>query len=150
MMSEINPLLIEARCLKCGKLLAKNGNHGSFEVKCNRCGTLNALLEKSSQQIIITDPDGIVLYTNDAFERITGYNISEVIGLKPSFWGGQMSPEFYANLWDTIKNKKESIRVTLRNKRKDGTMYDALLHISPILDSKKEVIFFVGVESQIN
>ncbi len=141
--------LIETRCIKCDKLLAKNGENGSFEVKCNRCGTLNTMLERASQQIIITDPEGIILYTNEALEKVTGYSAHEVIGFKPSVWGGQMSPEFYAHLWDTIKNKKQSITVVLHNKRKDGTLYDATLVISPILDPNKEILFFVGVENPI-
>lgn len=148
-MSQNNPTVIETRCVKCGKLLAKNGNGTSFEIKCNRCGTLNAVLERSSEQIIITDPEGTVLYTNEAFEVVTGYSIKEVIGAKPSLWGGNMSQEFYAHLWHTIKHEKQSIRVVVHNKRKDGTMYDAWLQISPILDSNREILFFVGIESPI-
>ena len=33
------------RCVKCSKLLAKNFTHGEFEIKCPRCGTLNAVLK---------------------------------------------------------------------------------------------------------
>ena len=61
-----------------------------------------------------------------------------------------MSPEFYKVLWHTIKVKKESCKVTVRNKRKDGTLYDALLQISPVLDTTGEIRFFVGVETVIN
>lgn len=140
----------DIRCTKCGKLLAKDQGHGAIEIKCTRCGSLNIMCEKMDEQVIVTNPEGVILYTNGAVQRTTGYSLSEVIGQKPSLWGGQMSPEFYKVLWHTIKVKKESCKVTVRNKRKDGTLYDALLQISPVLDTTGEIRFFVGVETVIN
>ena len=142
---------VEVRCMKCDKLLAKNDSLGRiFEVKCIRCGTLNSIFEKMNDQVVITDQQGIILYTNDAIESVTGYSQKEVIGKTPSLWGGQMPKLFYEKMWDTIKNKKESITVRLKNKRKDGTLYNAELRISPVFNAEGEPQFYIGIETVIN
>ena len=141
----------EIRCSKCNKLLAKNHQHVDiFEVKCSRCGTLNSIFENMQEQVIITDPEGVILYTNEVVEKMTGYSPKEIIGNKPSLWGKQMSKEFYKEMWDVIKNKKQSIKVSLKNKNKEGKIYNVQLRISPILDAEGEVVFYVGIERLIN
>ena len=136
----------QVRCVKCNKLLAKNSD-GHFEIKCERCGTLNKALELMIEQVVITDPEGKILFINKAFENITGFTLHESIGKKPSeLWGGHMPKEFYADLWDKMKNKKGSIKVKMTNQKKSGESYELELIVSPILDTKGDILFFVGIE----
>ena len=138
---------IEFCCLKCGKVLAKKSVVGHFEIKCHRCGTLNPLLHKIPQQIIITDPSGVVLHMNEAAERATGYSSTESIGKRISdLWGGQMPKAFYKKMWNTVRKKKEKYRVSLTNKKKNGEIYEVDLTIFPILDSTDNIIFYIGME----
>lgn len=141
---------IEHRCVKCHKLLA-NGDLNSprVEIKCSRCKHINFFFDKEPDQVIITDIDGVILYTNQSLTNLTGYTIEEMIGKRPSLWGNQMPKKFYKDLWHKIKVKKEIATVTVTNKKKDGELYDAILRISPILDEKGEPKFFVGVETKI-
>jgi PAS domain S-box-containing protein len=140
----------ELRCKKCDKLLAR-GNEGQdlIEIKCVRCGAFNALLEKMQEQVIITDPDGVILYANETVEKATGFSSHEIIGARPSLWGKQMSSVFYKELWNVIQKKKESLVTEVTNKHKDGTLYNAELSISPILDTNGNVRFYVGIEKTI-
>ena len=137
----------EFRCMKCGKMLAKD-NHGSgAEIKCLRCGTLNRIFEGMIEQVIITNPEGVILYINNAVETVTGYNSHEVIGRRPSeLWGGLMPREFYADMWKNMLGKKESVKLKMTNKKKSGELYDIELLVSPILDTEGKVMFFVGIE----
>jgi PAS domain S-box-containing protein len=109
-------------------------------------------VEGASDHIIITDPEGIILYANNGVEKITGFSSREVVGHKAGakdLWGGLMPLEFYKTLWETIKIKKEVFSQEISNKRKDGTHYIAQSTISPILDQNKKVLFFVGIERDI-
>jgi PAS domain S-box-containing protein len=99
------------------------------------------------EQVVITDPQGVILYVNKEVERVTGYSPSEVIGQKPSLWGGRMPPEFYKNMWSSIIEKKEGFLGRVTNRHKSGQLYDALLRISPVLDSLGEIKILVGFES---
>ncbi len=109
-------------------------------------------VDDASDHIVITDPDGICLYANRAVEKTTGFINDEVIGQKigtTQNWGGLMPPEFYAKLWHHIKEKKESFSGEIKNKRKNGEEYEARASIAPVLNKKREVVFFVGIERDI-
>lgn len=139
----------EFRCNSCKKLLAV-ADDVYYEVKCHRCGSLNYIFNQIEEQVVITDIEGKILFANELVEKITGYSMSEIIGKRPSLWGGQMPKEFYQHLWKTIKDEKKSISVVVNNKRKDGVMYKAELHISPIVDTSGQILFFVGIEKIVD
>ncbi|MBI2049059.1 MAG: PAS domain S-box protein [Parcubacteria group bacterium] len=106
-------------------------------------------VEGAAEHIIITDADGFILYANKAAETITGYSMKAMIGQRPSLWGGQMEKTFYEKMWKTIKIDKEVFHGEMHNKRKNGDLYTADLRISPILDNRGAVKFFVGIERDV-
>jgi len=109
-------------------------------------------VENASDHIVITDAEGVILYANNAVERITGFSNEEVIGKKAGnsiLWGGKMDIPFYKKLWKTIKKDKKVFTGEINNKRKNGEEYIALASISPVLDNNGEVVFFVGIERDV-
>ena len=107
-------------------------------------------VENTSEMVVITDPEGVVLYGNKAVEEITGYKPVEAIGKKSgTLWKTPMPAEYYQKMWDTIKIQKKSFVGEIQNKRKNGQIYTAVISISPILSEKGEVEFFVGIERDI-
>ncbi len=107
-------------------------------------------IENVSDHIVITDPDGKVLFANRALERITGFAREEVLGTKAGVkWGKLMEGDFYKKLWDTIKVRKEIYEGEFNNKRKNGEKYIAESKIAPILDDQGKVLFFVGIERDV-
>lgn len=106
-------------------------------------------VEHTSDHVVITDPKGIIIYANKAVERITGYENSEILNKTiGSLWGNQMGKEYYNELWHTIQNKKVFTGEII-NRRKNGEQYHAHVTISPVLDEKNKIIFFVGIERDI-
>lgn len=107
-------------------------------------------LNNISDHVVITDADGIVLYGNKMVETITGYELQDILGKKAgSLWSLPMPKEFYVNFWDTIKNRKEVFVGEVRNRRKDGRIYTAVVSVSPVLDESGTVCFFVGIERDV-
>ncbi len=106
-------------------------------------------VDNASDHIIITDPDAKIVYANRGAERITGYSVKEMIGKTPALWGKQMPKEFYERMWHTIKTEKESFVGKVKNRRKNGENYLSEFSISPILNDRGDIIFFVGVERDI-
>ncbi len=107
-------------------------------------------VDGSSDHIIITDPEGTILYANKGVQRITGYSPEEVIGTKAGhLWQYPMDKEFYQDFWETIKAKKLPFHGEMKNRRKNGEVYDALVTISPVLSNSNEILFFVGIERDI-
>ncbi|MEI7690808.1 MAG: ATP-binding protein [bacterium] len=109
-------------------------------------------VENASDHIIITNPDGIILYANKGVNKITGFDVAEVINKKAGtkeLWGGLMDQEFYQKLWQKIKIEKRPFEGEFKNKRKDGDEYEVAASITPILDEFDNVIFFVAIERDI-
>ncbi|HBT74979.1 TPA: hypothetical protein DEB29_03200 [Candidatus Wolfebacteria bacterium] len=135
--------------------MAKNleGSHMILEKKIQEVTEdlekFKLAVEGASDHIIITDKEGIILYANKAAEEITGYSIDEMKGNRPSLWGKQMPAEFYRRMWRTIKEDRQSFHGEVTNKRKNGQLYIAESHISPIFDEKQNLYGFVGVERDI-
>jgi PAS domain S-box-containing protein len=72
----------------------------------------------AADHIIMTDPDGVIIYANHAAEVTTGYSVDEMVGQTPSLWGRQMSREYYETLWGTIRDKKQHYYGEVQNKRR--------------------------------
>jgi PAS domain S-box-containing protein len=107
-------------------------------------------VDNAYDHIVITNPEGIILFANNSVERITGFKKEEIIGTKAGkLWGGLMDKEFYKKLWNTIKNEKKNFVGEIKNKRKNGKEYFAFTSISPVLDKNSNVVYFVGIERDI-
>ena len=108
-------------------------------------------VDNSAEQIVITDTEGIVLYANKAMETITGYTQKEAVGKKSgTLWSSPMPKEYYQHMWRVIKTDKRIFHSQIKNRRKNGTLYDADISISPVIDPQtKNLLFFVGMERDI-
>lgn len=105
--------------------------------------------DSAYEHIIITDNKGVIIYANSGAARNTGYSVAEMIGKTTSLWGGQMDKNYYKNLWHTLAVEKQSFIGEIINKRKNGEKYTAQINVSPILDGRGEIQFFVGLENDI-
>ncbi|MDP3970827.1 MAG: ATP-binding protein [bacterium] len=105
--------------------------------------------ESAFNHFIITDPDAKIVYANPAVARITGYSLEEIIGNRPSLWGGLMGKEFYQEMWNTIKIKKQNFSGEITNRRKNGEEYVSKVIVSPILDEKHKILGYIGTEEDI-
>jgi len=116
-----------------------------FDLKKFKLAVANA-----SDQIIIADRGGVIIYANKALEATTGYAVEEAIGTKTGkLWGGLMPAEYYKKLWKTIAKDKKTFSSEIKNRRKNGQEYFAKINIDPILDEDRRVQFFVAVERDI-
>ncbi len=103
-------------------------------------------LEQAAQAVVITDPDGGILYVNSAFTRMTGYSPSEAIGQNPRLLkSGSQSPAEYAALWHTIR-AGGVWHGALVNRRKDGTTYDEEMTIAPVRGPGGKIVRYIAIK----
>ncbi len=114
------------------------------------------LLEKaifsSSNGIIITDatqPDNPIIYVNPGFEKITGYQAKEAIGLNPRFLQNEDTKQPGLEFLRASLNVGNHCDVTLKNHRKDHTVFWNELTISPMRDEQGKLTHYVGVQKDI-
>lgn len=117
--------------------------------KMEELSRFQTAVNNASDHIIITDSDAKIIYANRGVEQLTGYSLEEVIGKTPAVWGKQMPKAFYEKMWNTLKVDKKPFVGEIKNKRKNGQLYDAESSISPIINDKGEIVYFVGVERDI-
>ncbi|OAI04652.1 PAS domain-containing protein [Methylomonas methanica] len=113
---------------------------------------LSAILDECVNGVTLADPDledAPIIYANKAFERLTGYTHDEIIGHNCRFLQGEdREQEARFKIAEAMKNH-ESVEVTLRNYKKDGTLFHNRLKITPLLDKKNRVIYYLGVQYDI-
>jgi PAS domain S-box-containing protein len=110
---------------------------------------LSRAVEQSPVSIVITDTSGKIEYVNSKFTEITGFKTDEVLGQNPRILkSGEMSPEYYNQMWKTIASGKEWFG-EFHNKKKDGTLFWELVSISPIYNSTGIITQFLAVKEDI-
>jgi PAS domain S-box-containing protein len=96
-----------------------------------------------------TVPDTPLVYVNDAFERITGYDRAAVLGRNCRFLQGERSdPEAIDEMGSAIREKRPTT-VEVLNYRKDGAPFWNEVSIAPIRDSTGVVTHYVGFQTDV-
>ncbi|MFK7741308.1 MAG: ATP-binding protein [Planctomycetota bacterium] len=109
-------------------------------------------LHAAASGIVICDassPDVPMTYVNAAFEKITGYAASDVLGQNCRFLSrGDREQPGLREIREAIAARRETT-VTLRNFRKDGSSFWNELTISPLADEHGNVTHFIGIQDDI-
>ncbi len=107
---------------------------------------VSAAVESAADAIIITNSQGAIEWANEAFRRLTGYSVSEVVGINPRILkSGKMPPELYKELWQTIL-EGHVWHGQMINRRKDGSLYPEEMTIAPVRNKSGQIVNFVAVK----
>ncbi len=111
--------------------------------------SLSRAVEQSPAVIIITDIHGNIEYVNPKFCELTGYTSDEVIGRNPRILkSGEMPPEEYKRLWQTISSGGEW-RGEFHNRKKNGDLYWEFASVSAIRDAAGTITHFLAVKEDV-
>ena len=113
---------------------------------------LSAILDECVNGVTLADPDledAPIIYANKAFERLTGFGQEDIIGYNCRFLQGEDRDQPARFIIAEEMKKNEGVEVTLRNYKKDGTLFHNRLKITPLFDKKNRVIYYLGVQYDI-
>ncbi len=121
--------------------------HGQIEEKLR---LQSAALDAVADAIVITDQTGRAKWVNRAFEKLTGFSALQAVGtdIGKLVRSGKQDRPFYKDMWDTIMTGKVW-HGQLVNRRKDGTLYNEDMKITPVLDIEGEITHFIAVKEDI-
>ena len=106
-------------------------------------------VEQAALAISITDVQGQIQYANPAFQRTSGYGLSELVGRNQSLLSYRVTPKLvYETMWAQIKRQRPWNGL-LVNKRKDGNRYLADLTISPVVDAEGNTSHYLGMHRDV-
>jgi len=106
-------------------------------------------VEQAAESIIVTDSNRIVQYVNPAFEEITGYLSSEIIGHRTDLIDSENHHRsFYQSMRDTLL-RGDIWQGRLVIKAKDGAMCETETTISPVKNTGGEITNHVHVQRDV-
>jgi PAS domain S-box-containing protein len=113
---------------------------------------LSQILDTCVNGITLSDPDqpdNPIVYANEAFELITGYDREEIVGHNCRFLQGtdRDQPEI-ERIREALRDQK-AVTVTLRNYRKDGTLFYNRFSIRPLLDRQGRLVYYLGIQYDV-
>ncbi|MDR2093093.1 MAG: diguanylate cyclase [Azoarcus sp.] len=137
-------------CVLFGYVFFRISNRRRYELHLQaeaKRHLLESTLNACASAIIITRPDGSIEWANPAYSALTGYSIGESLNHNPRDLtrSGIQSKGFYAQMWQTI-NSGEVWRGEIVNRRKDGSLYDEYLTISPAMDAGGVIQHFIATK----
>ncbi|MCC5848134.1 MAG: response regulator [Verrucomicrobia bacterium] len=107
-------------------------------------------LSSAANAIVITDPEGKIVWVNAAFSRYTGYSMEEALKKNPSelVKSSEQDEEFYKKMWETI-SRGEVWEGELVNRRKDGTTYPERMTITPMFGPAGKITHYIAIKQDI-
>lgn len=122
-----------------------------LEGKLERVTLRTRAMEEAPLGITIADmtaADEPLVYANEGFERITGYDTDKVLDRNCRFLQGEgTEPEPVAKIREAIE-AGESTRVTLKNYRKDGGCFWNEVTLAPLPEGD-EIPYYVGFQQDV-
>ena len=103
--------------------------------------------EQTRMALCVSDPrqeDCPIVYVNEAFVRLTGYDREEIVGRNCRFLqGADTDPDAVARIRDALA--AEEVRVIdILNYKKDGTPFWNALHVGPMFDDDGDLQYYYG------
>jgi len=107
-------------------------------------------IDQAGEGVLITDRNGIIHYANSCMTTLSGYSLEELVDKNLNLMDiGEIDQENKERLRDALSSGGNWEGVIV-NKRKDGTLYDEKMVITPIKSSKDETTNYVAIKRDIS
>lgn len=106
---------------------------------------------RTDNAVILANSEGLVVWVNEGFTRLTGYSLEEARNQKPGhlLQGPDTNPETVRFMRDQIRRQAQ-FQTEILNHRKDGSAYWASIEVQPLLDAEGKVTHWMSVQSDIS
>ena len=109
---------------------------------------LSIVASSTDNLVVITDSHGRIDWVNPAFERRTGYRLSEISGRTPgSFLQGRGTDRVTVERIGKALWQKESVSEELLNYDRNGNSYWVTLNITPVHDATGRLERFISIQT---
>lgn len=115
--------------------------------------SLSSMIESSPVAAVISNPrlaDNPIVECNAAFENLTGYSRSEIIGRNCRFLAGPDTEPFLTAEIVAAVTERRPVLVEILNYKKDGTPFRNAVLVAPIFDEAGELEYFLGSQMEVN
>ncbi|WP_018949625.1 PAS sensor domain-containing protein [Thioalkalivibrio sp. ALMg11] len=109
-------------------------------------------VDASNDGIVIAEREGddnILIYVNHAFEELTGYRSEEILYRDCRFLQGEDTDQDVRQEIRAAIDENRPCRVTLRNYRKDGSLFWNELSLTPVFNDEDRLTYYIGIQKDI-
>ena len=124
-------------------MLIANWRHTRRRVQAQDALVLETAFRRAMENSILTgmralDLQGRITYVNTAFCQMTGWNETDLVGKTAPFpyWPEEDSDALTFRLQEELSGHSLPGGFQVRVKRRDGTLFDARLYVSPLIDAR--------------
>ena len=114
---------------------------------------LQLVIEASNDGIVVAEQEGddnILIYANPAFQRLTGYDVDEILYQDCRFLQADDRNQYgVAAIRGAVRNNKPC-RQIIRNYRKDGSAFWNELSITPVFNEADQLTYFIGIQKDVS
>ena len=135
--------LVGALSAMTGWMLIANWRHTWRRMQAQQALIAETNFRRAMENSMLTgmralDMHGRITYVNAAFCQMTGWSEAELVGRTPPFpyWPEEDRELLTARLEDELHGRTIQGGFQVRVKRKDGSLFDARLYVSPLVDAK--------------
>ncbi|MEO5368168.1 MAG: EAL domain-containing protein [Magnetococcus sp. WYHC-3] len=108
------------------------------------------VINNAREAIFITDGQGHILDVNSAFEAMSGYSRSDVVGQTPQlFRSDRHDGEFYDQLWHCLRTTGQW-EGEIWERRRDGEVYPKHMSITSVQSEDGALQYFVAISTDIS
>lgn len=122
-------------------------NQKKYETELKK---LSLVADKTTNAVIITDGEGRIEWANQAFENATGYQLEEVMNLKPGNFlqGKDTDPTTVDFIRENLK-KEINFSAEILNYTKKGKPYWIKMNFQPIKDELGNLVQFFSIQDDV-
>jgi diguanylate cyclase (GGDEF)-like protein/PAS domain S-box-containing protein len=103
----------------------------------------------TSEAILISSSDNLIVSVNRAFCKMTGYVEAELVGQNPRLLqSGRHGLSYYKEMWADLQNVGQW-HGEIWNRRKNGEIYPARITISVLFDDAGKVLRYIAIAADI-
>ncbi|WP_252853747.1 PAS domain S-box protein [Aeoliella straminimaris] len=135
-------LQVQSRALQRARVLA--------DCMTEELRRLAMVAQRTTNGVVIADADRKIVWANEGFTRLTGYQIEEVLGLNPGHFlqCPETDPNAQARLRNAVRGLT-SYHGEILNRTKSGKKYWVDLEIQPLLKESGDLYGYIGIQSDI-
>ena len=112
----------------------------------------HAAVEMSRMPMCLTDPygdDNPIVFCNQAFENLTGYEKAEILGRNCRFMQGEGTDKAVVSEIRQSLEAGGDVHTELLNYRRDGSTFWNALFISPVTDTDGRLVYFFASQLDV-
>lgn len=107
-------------------------------------------LNAAVDPILITDRSTRVVFVNEAFQRLTGYELDEILGQSAGMlYPAHQDPDFYRNLRASLRSGNP-FRATFTYRRKNGSSFYIEQSIAPVCGADRRITHYISTGKDVS